>query len=269
MSGANWQISAGDFTEALRPASYLLATLASTWTLARAQRRGINTPAAVAVALMVFTTTFFLPLVLLPLVAAWVLLRPDALLSKPPQAEVAEPEPSSDEEKISVADDAAGSDERSGRTRRHLATLLLYALLLLIPGALFFYRDYQTVDAHLTRAQRAELRGRTGLAINEYEAALRLEDDAHTHKLLGLQLVRAGRTEEALTQFLAAERGGELDEKLSLRLATTYDTLHRPFEAAAAYRRVLNNSQCAAPLPAPECTTARQRLVELDGAESP
>ncbi|MCA1593216.1 MAG: hypothetical protein LC754_11315 [Acidobacteria bacterium] len=259
--GAGWQVSAGDFSELLRPASYLLATFASAWALSRLRRRGTGTPAAVAVALTVFASTFLFPLVVLPLLAAWELLRSDARL--PTRERVAEPKPALDEVMSSVADDSADRDEKQGRTRRDFASSLLYAALLLSAGAFFFYRDYQTVDAHLARAERSKLHERGEQTIREYRAALKLEDDPHTHKLLGLEFARAGRAEESLAEFLAAKRGGEPDETLSYRIASELELLGHTSEAADAYQKFLQSRVCARTPPGALCNAAETRSREL------
>jgi tetratricopeptide (TPR) repeat protein len=148
------------------------------------------------------------------------------------------------------------------RLKRY-APSLLYAFALLSAGALYFYRDYRSFDAHLARAANARLRGRRDIAIREYRAALRLSDDAHTHKLLAVQLAEDGQTEAALDAFRAAERGGEPDELIPYRIAYALDALGRAGEAAGEYRKFLQGSSCARPSPDTRCAEASARLGQI------
>lgn len=143
--------------------------------------------------------------------------------------------------------------------RRNFAFALLYALALLLAGAVYFYRDYHSFDAHLARAANARLLGQRAATIRAYRAALRLADDAHTHKLLAVQLAEDGQTEAALSEFRAAERGGEPDELLPYRIAYALDALGRPSEAIVEYQKFLRGSACAPPSPDARCAEARQR----------
>lgn len=150
------------------------------------------------------------------------------------------------------------------RLKRY-ALPLIYASALLSAGAIYFYRDYHSFDAHLARATNARLLNRRDAAIREYRAALRISDDAHTHKLLALQLSDDGQREAALAELRAAERGGETDELLTLRLASTLDALGRAAEAASEYRKFLQGSACARPSPHERCAEAAARLAQAEG----
>jgi hypothetical protein len=130
-------------------------------------------------------------------------------------------------------------------------------------GAIYFYRDYRSFDAHLARAARAKLYGRQDNVISEYRAALRVRDDAHTRKLLGVELLEAGRAGEALAEFQAAVAGGEPDERLAFRLASALDALQRRAEAAEAYRRFSRSPLCAQSPPDTLCGQASARLQAL------
>ncbi|MDQ3754256.1 MAG: hypothetical protein M3371_05940, partial [Acidobacteriota bacterium] len=136
---------------------------------------------------------------------------------------------------------------------------LLYLLVLITLGALYFYRDYRTFDAHLARAADAKLHNKRARAIDEYRSALRLKDDPHTHKLLGLELAAEENYAEALAELRAAEQGGEPDALLPYQLATTLDALGRTDEAVAAYRKFLQSELCAQPLPDLRCVESRLR----------
>jgi hypothetical protein len=148
--------------------------------------------------------------------------------------------------------------------RRHAPTLI-YTLALLFAGAIYFYRDYHSFDAHLERAARARLRSRRPDAIREYRAALRINDDAHTHKLLGVQLAEDGQTEAALAELRAAERGGDPDPLLAFRLASALDALGRAVEAAGEYQKFLQGDSCAQASPGALCAEATTRLRQIRG----
>ena len=104
--------------------------------------------------------------------------------------------------------------------------------------------------------------------IREYRAALALEDNAHTHKLLGLELLETGQWSDALNEFRLAERGCEPDELLPFRIAQAADTSGRQGEAAAEYRRFLGSYACTHSPANERCDTARL-AVEKIKAESP
>ncbi|HEY0099913.1 MAG TPA: hypothetical protein VGB76_13275, partial [Pyrinomonadaceae bacterium] len=101
-----------------------------------------------------------------------------------------------------------------------------------------------------------------------YRAALRLSDDAHTHKLLGVQLAEEGQLEAALTEFRAAERGGAPDELLVLRIAHTLDALGRPAEARLEYQKFLREKLCTRPTPDALCAGASARAEQIQSGLS-
>jgi len=163
-------MSAGELFDLIMPAAYVASALLSTWVLASARKR-FQLHLAFALAL----ATLFLPVVIFPLyLAAIIWRRPE----KPPQ-------------------------------RWRYALPLLYAAILLSAIGLFVYFDGRTVDAHLARAARAKLVYDHNTAIKEYQQALTLEDNPHTHKLLALELADAGYTSEANAEFRLAEQGRE------------------------------------------------------------
>jgi hypothetical protein len=155
------------------------------------------------------------------------------------------------------------SRPKTPRFRRRLklyAPPLVYAAALLCAGAIYFYRDYHSFDAHLARAASARLLYRRDIAIREYRAALRLADDAHTRKLLAVQLAEDKQTEAALAEFRAAERGGEPDEMIPYRVASALDALGRAGEAADEYRKFLRSGLCTRPSPDAACAEAAARV---------
>ena len=167
---------------------------------------------------------------------------------------------------------AASSEEiRVPLWRRKLALPLLYALALLAFGALYFYRDYHSFDAHLARAANARLLNQRAAAIREYRAALRLSDDAHTHRLLAVQLAEDGQTEAALAELRAAERagGGDEDALLPYRIAHTLDALGRRAEADLEYQKFTQGSLCALPSPDARCAEASARVEQRQGKLQP
>lgn len=271
MSGG-WQISAGDVAESLRPALYALSVLASAWVFASARRRRFRPFAVWAWALC----TFLLPAVTLPLyLVARMYARRDA-----PDESTTETDESIPHEEAPGDDDAEtpGETDETGEAdeadepraveslRRRLLPPVLYAAVLLAAGGIYFYQDYVSFDAHLARAAKAKLDGRRGRTISEYRAALRVREDAHTRKLLGLELLEEGRAEEALAELRAAEAGGEPDERISFRMASALEALGRRAEAVEAYERFGRGALCAQTPPEALCAAASERLRALNEA---
>jgi len=276
LTTTRWQISVGQISEWLPPLLYAAAVLISAWVLSDARRRRFSLP---AVAAWTFATLISPPIIL-PL---YLLTR---ILTRKPDAtdEVAASTPPTDTEAdesvtpASISDDTGGqADDQSAKEIRRplwrkkyalpllyaLALPLLYTLALLSAGAIYFYRDYHTFDAHLTRATKARLLGKRAVTIRAYRAALRLADDAHTRKLLAIQLAADGQTEAALAEFRAAERGGEPDELLPFRTAHALDTLGRPAEAHLEYQKFLQGNLCARSLPDMRCAEASARTQQI------
>ncbi len=279
---SRWQISAGEISEWLSPLLFAFAVLVSAWVLHDARRRRFP---LYAVAAWTLATLISAPVVLpLYLIARTYKPRPDANVDDSPESIPVEETVAADVSETSAADldktgatgiDAARveiSDDpgeqvadtppavRAPFRFKRYAPPLLYAFALLSAGAIYFYRDYYSFDAHLARAANARLRSRRDATIREYRAALRLVDDAHTHKLLAVQLAEDGQTEAALAELRAAERGGEPDETLILRIASTLDALGRPAEAVNEYRKFLQSSSCARPSPDARCAEAAARV---------
>ncbi|MCU1264445.1 MAG: hypothetical protein JWM21_763 [Acidobacteria bacterium] len=236
---SHWQISAGEFFELLRPLALVIAALLSTWVLAGARRWGYRFTTAFAWAL----GTFFFPFIVLPIY----------LIARSWTKHSVRTEPPAD----SMAVDA------SSRLRFRLILPLSYALLLLLIIGFYFYRDYHTIDAHLARAAQAKVTNNSAKAIQEYRAALKLEDNPHTHKLLGIELADARNWDEALREFRAAESGGEPDESLPFRIALALEVTGQSDSAQAAFRKYLNSSACSATPPDARCDTARDRAPSI------
>ena len=163
-------MSAGEWFELISPAAFLLAALLSIWILASARKR-FPLYAAFSWAI----GTLLLPLVVVPVYLAVILLWRPAV--------------------------------RSPRWR--LLLPLAYGVVVIAARSFYFYRDRQTVDAHLARAVQAKLVDDYATAIRAYRRALALEENAHTRKLLAVELALAGRLSEAESELHLAQQGGE------------------------------------------------------------
>jgi hypothetical protein len=275
------QISTGDLSEWARPAVFALAALASVWVFHDARRRAEFGAASVwAWALL----ALLFPPVALPLyLAARLYTRRDADAKDASLEEVAtatepvveterEDEGETVEDVEDVEEDGAvegGVPAGGPRAWRKFVPTLLYAAALACAGAVYFYADYQSFDARLARAERAKLYRRPEEAMREYRAALRLREDANTRKLLGLELLQAGRAAEALDEFAAAARDAAPDETLDFHAGAAFEALARRAEAAARYRQFLNGRLCARARPSPLCENASARLRDLEPSAAP
>ena len=171
-------MSAGQFFDLIMPAAFAASALISTWVLASARKRfQLHYAFALAVG------TLFLPLIVFPIYLVLMMFRPGV---GPPK-----------------------------RWRYMLP--LLYAVITLAAIGTYFYLDSRSVDAHLARATQAKLVEDSTTAIREYRAALALEDNPHTHKLLAIELATAGYTSEAISEFRIAEQAGETCEPRDFR----------------------------------------------------
>jgi tetratricopeptide (TPR) repeat protein len=271
---SRWQISAGELSAWLPPLLYVAAVLVSAWVLRDARRRNFRFYAVVAWTLATLIST---PIVLpLYLIARIFTGKHEATPQTPegstsPAESLADTNAGDAPAHASISTDA---DEQTTRwpeeiratlRRRKLALPLLYALALLSIGALYFYRDYHSFDAHLARAANARLLNQRAAAIREYRAALRLSDDAHTHKLLAVQLAEDGQPAAALNELRAAERGGEPDALLPYLIAHALDALGRPAEADIEYQKFTQSSLCAPPSLDARCAEASARVQRSQG----
>lgn len=222
-------ISAGEFLEWIRPAALVVSALASIWVLTSARRHRVRDPLAIAWAL----ATLFFPLITLPmyLIARF----------------------RSRGRRIQRADHPA--------TLRWPVTMpLTYAALVLSLIAVHLYRDQHSVDARLASAAQAKLIGERMGTIDGYRAALELEDNAHTRKLLAVELANAGDWTEALYHFREAEQDGESDDSLSFNIATMLEALNLPNQAAVEYQRFLTTKACIQQLPDDRCAIATAQV---------
>ena len=171
-------MSAGQLFDLIMPAAFAASALISTWVLASARKR-FQLHYALALAI----GTLILPLIVFPIYLVLMMYRPKI---GPP------------------------------KHWRYSLPLLYAAIALLSMGA-YFYFDSRSVDAHLARATQAKLVEDSTTAIREYRAALALEDNPHTHKLLAIELANAGDMSEAISEFRLAERAGETCEARDFR----------------------------------------------------
>jgi hypothetical protein len=233
----HWQISAGEFFELLRPLALVISALLSSWVLMSARRWGFRFTAALVWA----SGTFLFPFIVLPIY----------LIAR-----------SWTKRNTKSDNHVAGTTAEVGPSsyvRLRFVLPATYACLLLSLIGVYVYRDYHTVDAHLARAAQARVMNQRGRTIREYRAALALEDNPHTHKLLGIELAETQEWVEALREFRAAERGGEPDDSLLFRIGQALDASGQSPEAVASYNKFLNSQACVQALPDSRCEIARER----------
>ena len=222
-------ISAGEFFELIRPAALVVSALASIWILKSARRHRFRDHLAVAWAL----ATLFFPLITLPMYVIVRFIRRGHRIPLP---------------------------DHSAALRWQVAMPLTYAALVLSLIAVYLYRDQHSVDAYLASAAQAKVSGERMGTIDAYRAALKLEDNAHTRKLLAIELANEGDWTEALFQFREAEQDGETDDFLSFNIATMLNALNLPNQAAVEYQRFLTGKACTQQLPDDRCALAKARV---------
>ena len=198
-------MSAGELFELIRPSVLIVAALISTWVLGSARKRF---PLYVAFAWAL--GTLFLPLVVVPVYLVVILLwrRPAYSPSWP------------------------------------LVLPLTYGLVVTAAIAAYFYFDSRTVDAHLARAARAKLVEDHGTVIREYQRALALEDNPHTHKLLALEFMQAGYLGDAISEFRLAEQGGEPDDSIHYYLGLLLERIDHNGQARLEFEKFLLTQTC-------------------------
>jgi tetratricopeptide (TPR) repeat protein len=241
-------LSAGQLFELMLPVSFGLTVILSAWVLASARKARSG---AVAVTLWTLGTLFF-PFIILPL---YLIARSFRRESKRASDEAAR----DDDENRAGSGDV--DEPQKILLRRTLP--LAYLLVMLSLGALYFYMDWRSVDAHLARANQARVQGQRERIIEEYRAALKLEDNAHTHNLLAKEFWAAARYEEALAEFRTAERMGEDDEELYFNIGASLDKLDRTVEAKPEYEKFLRGSLCAEIPHDARCVAVTERVNEL------
>lgn len=221
-------MSAGEFFDLVRPALLFLSAVLSTWVLVNAHRSGIR----IFGSLLWAIATLILPFVTVPLYLTYKIFR-----------------------------------RRSGSASRGNPLLLAIVSILYLStmvGLIFAFehRESNSVDRHLAKATEAKLAGDRRRAINEYKAALQIENDPHTRKLLGLELSDEGEWQAALSELQSAERGGEPDPSLPFRIARLLDALNQTAQATMEYKRFLYSEACTKLQPDSPCEIARQRVEQ-------
>jgi hypothetical protein len=220
-------MAAGEFFELIRPVVLVLSAFLSTWVLASSLKRfTASISAAHALGTLLLPPVFF-PIYLI------------ARILKRQQPSIG---PS---------------------FKKRLAVALCYLLVVLSLIGWFQYRETASVDAYLARATDAKVRGDRSGTIKEYRRALAIEDNAHIHKLLALELSESRRWTEALSEMRLAERGGEPDELIPYRLGVLLDQLDHPNRATLEYERFVNSTACLKELPDERCEGARLRISTM------
>jgi tetratricopeptide (TPR) repeat protein len=235
------QISAAELFEYVRPAAWTLSAIISACVLASTRHQRFKPHWVAAWTL----GTLFFTLIVLPL---YLIVRAFGRRRE------------RDRQTKSTAQPRAGTPTASS-WRWSLPALYLVAVLSII--AIFFYRDYESLDAHLWRANNGKLHGPYEEVIAEYRAALRQEDSPHTHKLLAIELVAAGRGAEALAEFRAAVQGGEQDDLIPYYMGLALESTGHEAEALIEYSRFINGPFCTQAVPDPNCWTARTRVAAI------
>ena len=218
-----FDISAGEFFELIRPTVLVLSGFVSIWVLVSARRHRFRNYVAIAWAL----GTLFFPLVTLPLYLIARLIRRRS--GQPPDgAEV------------------RSSLFSSPASRWPVVIPLVYATVVLSLIGSYLYRDYHSVDSHLARAAHAKLHGNRGGTIDEYRAALTLEDDPHTRKLLAIELADLVTGLGRCLNFEGGTRR-ETDDVLAFRVATCL--IHSSPNQATSNTKVPRKQGLHSPLP--------------------
>ncbi len=227
-------ISAGELFELIRPAVLVLSALISTLVFATARRRQFS----ILVVLAWAVATLVFPLIVVPVYLIALFRHKQHPL-------------------VTLQNSTNATVVPAGLRWR--AATLVYAVVLLSGLGIYWYRDYQDVDSHLARAVQANIRGDRNQTIEEYRRALRLDDNAHTHKLLAKELAEVGFLSEALGEFRLAEKGGEPDDLTAYYIAALLDALNHPNQATLEYQRFLQTKACLQDLPDYHCEAARRR----------
>jgi len=229
-------ISAGEFFDLIWPAVLIFSALISAWVLASARKRF-----PFYQSLLWALGTLFFPLIVLPLYFVALLVTRRKAMARP------------------------DSDPHGTTDRKWTFSLpLLYALIVLCCIGVYVYRDTQSVDAHLAQATMDKLKNQRTKTIQEYKAALELEDDPHTHKLLAIELAGAGYWTDAISEFRLAQKGGEPDDSIHFRLGVLLDKLGHPGQARLEYEEFLNTPACTSEPVDVRCEVAGQRILLED-----
>src|SRR5437667_5258704 len=169
-------LSAGEFFELLRPAAFFLSALASTIVIISARNNGLRG------FLVVFWTlgTLAASPVVLPLYLI------NRLYSNRSGG-------SNTDQETELAEISGPTENPNGARNKRITRFqflipLAYLVSVCAAGAFYFHHDRSSVDSYLARAASARLKSQPDETIAQYRLALAIEDNPHTHNLLGLEL---------------------------------------------------------------------------------
>jgi Uncharacterized protein conserved in bacteria containing a divergent form of TPR repeats len=215
-------MSASELFDLVRPVVVVASALFSTWILFSSRRRF-----PFYQALLWAITTYLFPLIIVPLY--WVV-----LLWKHPQV--------------------------YSHVKHRFIIPLTYLVTILGIAAGYKYFDDRTVDAYLARAANAKVKTDPISAIREYREALKIEDTAHTRKLLAVTLEEAGLYAEAITEYRAAESGGEPDDSIHYRLGVLLERSNQKEQSIIEFESFVSSGTCLHV--DDRCEDARHRVVQ-------
>jgi hypothetical protein len=229
-----FNISAGEFFDLIRPAVLVVSAVISTCVFASARKRfPLYLSFIWALGILVF------PLIVLPLYfVSLLLMRRQA---------------------APIGDDRHSRPSASS-VKNRFAVPLFYGVVVLSSIGVYFYRDSQTVDAHLAKAAQARLLENRVKTIDEYKKALALEDNPHTHKLLAIELGDAGNWKEAVSEFRLAELGREPDDSIPFRLGQLLEKSNQKDDARLEFEKFLKTGSCGQEIVDARCAEARARI---------
>jgi len=214
-------MSASELFDLVRPVVVVASSLLSTWILFSSRRRF-----PFYQAFLWAITTYLFPLIVVPFY--WVV-----LLWKHPQV--------------------------YPHVKHKFIIPLTYLVLILGIAAGYKYFDDRSVDACLARAANAKVKTDPMSAIREYRKALKIEDTPHTRKLLAVVLEEAGLYAEAITEFRAAEAGGEPDDSIHYRLGLLLARSNQNEQSLSEFERFVSSGTCLHV--DDRCEDARQRVA--------
>ena len=217
-------MSAGELFDLIYPAVVVVSAIISTWVLASARKRF-----PLYLSLLLAAGTFFLPLVVIPLYLIVLFFS---------------------------------HQKHTRLIRGRFIVPCIYLGIILTSFAVYRYLDERSVDAHLSRASFAKLHNDPLTAIQEYREALKLEDNAHTHKLLATTLDECGYVTEAITEYRTAEQMVEQDDAIHYHLAVLLERIDHKGESILEFKEFLGSETCLQV--DYRCEAARQRVEDAE-----
>jgi len=214
-------MSASELFDLVRPVVVVASVLLSTWILFSSRRRF-----PFYLSLLWAITTYLFPLIIVPLY--WVV-----LLWKHPRV--------------------------YPHVKHRFLIPLTYLVLILGIAAGYKYFDDRSVDAYLARAANAKVKTDPMSAIREYREALKIEDTAHTRKLLAVTLEEAGLYAEAITEYRTAEGRGEPDDSIHYHLGLLLERFNQTAPSISEFERFVSSDTCL--YVDDRCDAARLRVV--------